>query len=105
MRGSQAISIRSRPAKAADRALARAVTLIHQVCCMAGSPALMDDIISEIGGSRIGACPAPSDTPAMFEWLVSALSYQGISDQVAETYMERHGRIRWNDLDRTLSRR
>ena len=35
----------------------------------------------------------------MFDWLISALSYQGISDQVATEYMERHGRARWADID------
>ena len=30
---------------------------------------------------------------------MSALSYQGISDQVASDYMERHGRATWPDID------
>jgi hypothetical protein len=39
------------------------------------------------------------DTAMLFDWLISALSYQGISDQVATDYMERHGRLRWADID------
>ena len=31
------------------------------------------------------------DTTAVFDWLISALSYQGISDQIAYDYMEQHG--------------
>ena len=30
---------------------------------------------------------------------MAALSYQGISDQVASDYMERHGRAQWADID------
>ena len=32
------------------------------------------------------------DTPALYDWLVTELSYQGISDQVAAGYMEHHGK-------------
>jgi hypothetical protein len=30
---------------------------------------------------------------------MSALSYQGISDQVASEYIERHGQAEWADID------
>src|ERR1700738_1921563 len=33
---------------------------------------------------------------------MAALSYQGISDQVAHDYMERHGRAEWHDIDQKL---
>jgi hypothetical protein len=43
----------------------------------------------------------------LFDWLVSILSCQGISDQVAFDYMERHGQATWqviaSDLRRTPS--
>ena len=40
------------------------------------------------------------DTATLFDWLVSALSYQGISaDQVASDYMERHGSATWADIE------
>src|ERR1700732_1553542 len=35
--------------------------------------------------------------------LMAALSYQGIADQVAYDYMERHGRAEWRDIDQKLS--
>jgi hypothetical protein len=35
---------------------------------------------------------------------MSALSYQGISDQVAYEYMEKHGRATWHDIDQNLGR-
>jgi hypothetical protein len=42
------------------------------------------------------------DTPALYDWLISALSYQGISDRVAYEYMERHGYVTWSDLEKKL---
>jgi hypothetical protein len=34
---------------------------------------------------------------------MAALSYQGISDQVAYDYMEKHGRASWRDIDQRLA--
>ena len=36
---------------------------------------------------------------------MSALSYQGISDQVAADYMERHGSATWADIDAKVAAR
>ena len=44
------------------------------------------------------------DTAAVFDWLIAALSYQGISDQIAYDYMEQHGYVRWNDINEKLAR-
>jgi len=43
------------------------------------------------------------DTPAIFDWLVDALSYQGVSDSIAYDYMEQHGRVRWHDIANGLA--
>jgi hypothetical protein len=40
----------------------------------------------------------------VFDWLMAALSYQGIADAVAYDYMERHGRAAWRDIDEKLGR-
>src|SRR5438067_1253832 len=34
----------------------------------------------------------------VFDWLLAALSYQGISDQVAYDYMQKHGRATWAEI-------
>ena len=43
------------------------------------------------------------DTAAVFDWLIAALSYQGISDQIASDYMEQHGYVRWDDINHKLA--
>jgi hypothetical protein len=42
------------------------------------------------------------NTPGIFDWLVDALSYQGVSDSIAYGYMEQHGRVRWHDISAAL---
>ena len=79
-------------------AIDHAVRLIQRVCCLAGSADLLGVIRNDDGGSGITTAIQRGDTPALFDWLVSALSYQGISDQVAEAYMERYGSPTWADI-------
>jgi hypothetical protein len=60
---------------------------------------LIDDLRAELRAEGIPSAIRRHDTATLFDWLISALSYQGISDQVAADYMERHGRPRWADID------
>ena len=43
------------------------------------------------------------DTTVVFDWLIAALSYQGIADQIAYDYMEQHGHVRWDDMNQKLA--
>jgi hypothetical protein len=96
----------SLPPRAWDHALDRsaldhATRLIHRVCCLAGEP----DLISEIrtDNAAIRSAIKECDTPVLFDWLMATLSYQGISDQVANDYMDQHGRVSWHDIERALA--
>ena len=55
---------------------------------------IVDD--ARVGLARHGVIAAVQrhDTPAIFDWLIDALSYQGVSDNIAYHYMEQHGRLR-----------
>ena len=33
------------------------------------------------------------------------VSYQGVSDSIAYSYMERHGRVRWHDIASALAKK
>ena len=44
------------------------------------------------------------DTATLFDWLVQALSYQGIADRIAYDYMQRHGQARWARIRASLAR-
>jgi len=84
-------------------ALDHAVRVIHGVCCLAGSASLIDDIRAELLGEGVPSAIRRHDTATLFDWLMTALSYQGISDRVASDYMEQHGRAQWHDIEQKLS--
>jgi hypothetical protein len=39
------------------------------------------------------------DTPALFDWMMDSFSYQGISNAVAASYMDTHGRVTWQQIE------
>ena len=88
----------SRPLTNPD-ALDHAVRVVHSVCCLAGSASLIDDIRAELRAEGIPSAIRRHHTATLFDWLMSALSYQGISDRVAYEYMARHGRAQWFDIE------
>jgi hypothetical protein len=90
---------RSNPDRRTTSAIDHAVRVVHRVCCLAGAASLIDDIRAELRAEGIPTAIRLHDTATLFDWLISALSYQGISDQVATEYMERHGRAQWADID------
>ncbi len=96
----------SRPPRASDHTLDRsalnhATRLIHRVCCLTGEPDLISEIRTDNGAIR--SAIKQRDTPALFDWLMVMLSYQGVSDRVASDYMEQHGCVTWHEIERTLA--
>ena len=69
-------------------AIAHAVRLIHAVCGLAGSPTLIDDIRANLRADKVRAAIRNRDSAVVFDWLMAALSYQGIADQVAYGYRD-----------------
>ena len=84
-------------------ALDHAVRVIHSVCCIAGSASLIDDVRVELRADGVLSAIRRHDTAVLFDWLMAALSYQGISDRVAFNYMEAHGRARCAHLKAGLA--
>jgi hypothetical protein len=85
-------------------AIDHAVRLIHAICGLAGSARLLDDIRADLRADKMVAAIRQRDTGPVFDWLMAALSYQGISDQVAYEYMAKHGRATWADIEQNLGR-
>ena len=82
--------------------LAYAVKMVHAVCCLAGSASYLDDIRADLRDRGVTRAVRDHDTPALFDWLIEVLSYQGISDSVASGYMAQHGTVRWSDIAEAL---
>lgn len=84
-------------------ALNHAVQIVHHVCCVAGAHSIIDDIRSEAETKPLGSAIEQVDTPVLFDWLVTALSYQGISNNAASSYLEKHGSVCWSEIENHLS--
>ena len=78
--------------------LAYALKIVHATCCLAGSASYLDDIRADLRDCGISRAVRDHDAPVLFDWLVEALSFQGISDAVAAGYMDQHGSVRWARL-------
>jgi hypothetical protein len=85
-------------------AIDHAVRLIHTICGLAGSARLLDNIRTDLRADKVVAAIRNRETGPVFDWLMAALSYQGISDQVAYEYMAKHGRATWRDIEQKLGR-
>ena len=85
-------------------AIDHAVRVIYRVCCLAGSANLIDKIRADLDAESIRTAMSRRDTAAVFDWLIAALSYQGIADQIAYDYMEQHGYVQWHDISEKLAR-
>lgn len=80
----------------------RADALIRAVCTVAGSLSLLDEIDDEFHHAGLDQAVASGNTPPIFDWLLTAFSFQGISDQVARSYMEKHGTASWSKMEASL---
>jgi hypothetical protein len=74
--------------------------LIKSVCGYAGS--FLDDICRAARRSGIPQAVEEHDTARIFEWLVVAFNFQGISDQVARNYLRKHGAVTWQQITADL---
>jgi hypothetical protein len=91
--------------RAYPKAFGRTVTLIERICDEAGDADLVQTLRANLRRQGLLKAVRRRDTPLIFEWLVDALSYQGVSNLAAFTYMESHGRVRWADVARSMADR
>jgi hypothetical protein len=85
--------------KPADAAFEHAVELIDAVCTITGSP----DLLAHPDRKLLQSAIREHDTSYLFDWLAHAFQLQGISDAAALSYIENHGRIRWQDVERVVT--
>ncbi len=85
-----------------DAALTHARSLILRVCHLAGTAAFIDEAGLGPEGKDLRKAIRSRNTAALFDHLVAALSYQGISDEVAKNFMDRHGLASWHVIESAL---
>jgi hypothetical protein len=88
-----------------QHAIGFATDLILQTCRTSPDPTYLKRMRANLTRQGIRAAVAQHDTPALFDWLVEVMSYQGISDSIAWAYMQTHGRVTWADMHSAFERR
>jgi hypothetical protein len=81
----------------------KAIRLVRRICQVAGARSIVDDSRVDLARQGVIAAVRGHDTPVIFDWLLDLVSYQGVSDSIAYSYMERHGRLRWHDIANALA--
>jgi hypothetical protein len=93
------------PSPENDLARAHDTRLIRDVCHIAGTAAFIDEAGLGPEGKDLRKAIRSRNTAALFDHLVASLSYQGISDEVAQGFMDRHGLATWHVIESALNKR
>ena len=91
------------PSSAND--LENAVTLVRRICELCGEPNLNKDIRASFRKMGLLEAIRQHDSDTIYDWMVEAISYQGISDHVASTYIEQHGSVSAWEIGQGLKRK
>ena len=91
------------PVPRSSQGINHAQSLVRQVCRIAGQATWVDDLQGTAIGSGLVGAVADHDTGKIFDWLIRELSHQGISDAVADGYIDRHGNVAWGEIEAAVA--
>src|ERR1035441_10495403 len=77
--------------------------IIHAVCCLAGASSFIADAHDNLVNEGVLDAVAAHNTPVLFDWMVRAFSFQGIADEIAADYMDKHGAVTWDAIAADLA--
>lgn len=83
-----------------DIKYSRAIVLT--ICQLAGSVEFLEDARKLTSSAGLLRAIRTRDNAKIFDYLVAAFSYQGVSDAAAEAYAEKHGNIHWHEIESQL---
>lgn len=79
-----------------------AVELVRAVCSQPGNEHFLDSTEDGSDGPGLHRTIETRDTPAIYDWLMTGYSFQGISDRIAADYIHKHGNASWSLLESVL---
>ena len=92
-----------RPGSEAVTIDGRATRLVREVCGLAGRRQLIAEVRRNLGRAGVLEAVRAHDTAALFDWMSRGMAYQGISDYVADAYMQEHGTVTWHEIQQSLT--
>ena len=81
-----------------------AVRLIRQICRLSQSTNLIAETRAALRAEGITAAVRHRDSAALFDWLITMLSYRGIADRIAADYLDRYGQATWPAIENDVRR-
>jgi hypothetical protein len=79
-----------------------AINVVETVTWLAGRPDYFDEMREAQADLDLATSSGRLRSAKMFEWLAAALSYQGVSDAAARSYMEAHERPAWRKISHNV---
>jgi hypothetical protein len=86
-----------------DSAVEHAVSIIERACQLAGKLSFVRDLRRDFRNGGLLEAIKRHDTPAIFDWLIGVLSYQGIANSVAAGFLQQHGNVSYRDIQAALA--
>jgi hypothetical protein len=83
----------------------QAVALVTTICQLPGNDQFVRDTNRAAKADGLREAVKARDTPALFDWLMTSFSFQGISDRIASNYIEAHGNANWSVIEKGLGHR
>lgn len=77
------------------------IEIVKSICAAVG-PEPVKEKLAGPESRQLREWIARRQTPALFDWLMSRFVYQGISDAIAESYIEEHGNISFAEIEQAL---
>jgi hypothetical protein len=81
------------------------IALIANVCEIAGSKSLIDDARVELAAAGVIEAVCKRRNATIFDWLMNAVSFQGVSDAAAYSFIQDHERITSHEISKQLKRK
>lgn len=92
------------PFKLTPAALDHLLRVAHPALAIAPTD-FVEEIAGRLAAAGIQDAVARHDPAPLFDWLMTLVALQGISDDVAFGWDERHGGVRWADVEAALRTR
>ena len=83
--------------------IAEAVELVRAICLLPGNDRFLRETDQEATAVGLRRAIKSRDTPALYDWLMTGFSFQGISDRIASDYIDRHGNSTWHAIESALA--